>query len=487
MFAFFNRSKIITIAIALTLMTISCKKFLDVGAPVTSTNTANIYQSNNSAISVLTALYADMSNNFLNNGLTSLSVNPELTADNLVLFNLNAKESLMYYQNSYNSISSSPGYWNKFYSQIYIVNAALEGLNNSHTLNKTIKERLLGEAYFTRALYYFYMVNLYGSVPLVLNTDYAKSAVAGRTDVAEIYAQMVIDLKNAHDLLDNTFLDGTLLTTTENRVRPNRMAAAALLARIYIYQKNYIAAEASATEVINNTTLFSLVPLEAVFLKNSKETIWSLLPVKANYNTDEGNAFLLPNGPNDGLQPFYLSASLIDSFEPGDNRKIFWTGTYNNGITSFPYVTKYKVPANSSSGEPIEYSIVLRLAEQYLIRAEARAEQSNISGAVDDLNQLRTRARAIASKEIPNPLPNLSSSLSLTQVRVAILNERRLELFTEYGHRWFDLKRTGNADAIMQVESTAKGSIWNSFQALYPIPNSEILLDTKIKQNPGYN
>jgi hypothetical protein len=479
--------KVVIISIILSFI-VSCKKFLDVGGPVTSTNSSNIYVNNNSAISVLTALYTDMSGDFYSNsGLTSLSVTSELSADNLALFNLDAQQYLIYYKNSYNATSNVPLYWSKFYSQIYITNAAIEGLMASTTLNKVIKERLLGEALFTRAIYYFYLVNLYGDVPLVTATDYSQSAIMPRTSTIEVYAQIVNDLIQAQKLMDDQFLDGTLLQATEDRVRPNRMAAAALLARTYLYQKNYRAAEASASEVINNSSLFNLVPIDQVFLRNSQETIWALQPVKTDYNTDEANTFLLPTGPNNLEKPFYLSASLMQSFKEGDKRKLSWTDAYYDGNSIYPYSTKYKVAAFAGSSTPSEFSIVLRLAEQYLIRAEARAEQNNIDGAVQDINALRTRARAEATIDIPDPLPNLPITLTLAQTRRAILEERRIELFTEYGHRWFDIKRSEKIDTIMQAESKIKGSTWSSYKALLPIPTTEIILNKNIKQNPNYN
>jgi hypothetical protein len=116
---------------------------------------------------------------------------------------------------------------------------------------------------------------------------------------------------------------------------------------------------------------------------------------------------------------------------------------------------------------------VLRLAEQYLIRAEARANQNNIAGAVDDINVIRTRAG----------LPAVSQGVSKDQCLLAIEQERRIELFTEWGHRWFDLKRTNRADAVL---STLKSPNWQSADRLYPIPQSELETDVHLNQNPGY-
>jgi hypothetical protein len=115
---------------------------------------------------------------------------------------------------------------------------------------------------------------------------------------------------------------------------------------------------------------------------------------------------------------------------------------------------------------------VLRLAELFLIRAEANAQLNNVSNAVDDLNVLRTRAG----------LDLLPNSLSQQDCLNAVYQERRVELFAEWGHRWFDLKRTGQADAVLGTMKPA----WKSSAVLYPIPFGEIQLNPLLTQNAGY-
>ena len=133
-----------------------------------------------------------------------------------------------------------------------------------------------------------------------------------------------------------------------------------------------------------------------------------------------------------------------------------------------------------------EYSMVLRLAEQYLIRAEARVQNGDLQGAISDINIVRTRARAQATSQVPNPLPNLPTTLNKQQILLAIWHERRIELFSEWGHRWVDLKRTNQLDAVMQLTSSVKGANWQSYQQLYPIPARELNYASQLTQNPGY-
>ena len=116
--------------------------------------------------------------------------------------------------------------------------------------------------------------------------------------------------------------------------------------------------------------------------------------------------------------------------------------------------------------------MVLRLAEQYLIRAEARAQQNNISGAQSDVNVIRNRA-------------GLANTTATTQGTLlsAIEHERQIELFAEWGHRWMDLKRTNRADAIL---GPLKSSNWQSSDVLFPIPLTQIQNDPNFTQNSGY-
>ena len=116
--------------------------------------------------------------------------------------------------------------------------------------------------------------------------------------------------------------------------------------------------------------------------------------------------------------------------------------------------------------------MVLRLAEQYLIRAEARAQQNNISGSQSDLNLIRNRAGLV------NTAAN-----DKTALLTAIEHERQVELFTEWGHRWLDLKRTNRADAVL---GPIKAPNWQPTDMLYPIPQTQIANDPNVHQNPGY-
>ncbi|WP_343744158.1 RagB/SusD family nutrient uptake outer membrane protein [Chitinophaga sp.] len=456
----------------------SCKKFLDIEAPVTSINQENVYQSDYTAAAVLTGIYGKIMGGFTAGGITSTSLILELTGDNLILNNQNQLVYLSWWRNSFTADYTDAGgfsnYFITIYPQIYTTNAAIEGLTASTTLTPAVKKRLLGEAYFMRSLFYFYLVNIFGDVPLVLTTDYNKTNQLPRATTSDVYQKIYEDLQQAISLLDDTYVDASITKTTTEKVRPNQSAALAMLARVQLYRKQYQSADSAATAVINKSDKYRLVGLDSVFKKNSQETIWALQPVKASYNTDEASVFILNQPP--GITPpklFYISPSFMSEFKNNDNRLSKWVGKLTVGNTTYPYFYKYKVDANSPTVS--EYCIVLRLAEQYLIRAEARAENNELSSGTDDLNTIRTRAGL-------SPI----NPANLTDFRAALQQERRLELFGEWGHRWFDLKRSGLLDNAMQAALSFKGGSWSPNRALFPIPNSEILRDKNLTQNPGY-
>jgi hypothetical protein len=480
---------ILLFAFALTgIVSTSCKKMIEVQGPFTSTNADNVYTNDQVAASVLTNIYATLSRpNPLTDGSTvSLTVFGGLLSDELTLdpsiTNISLKN---FYKNELTTTPAlSPDYWKNFYSVLYTANAALEGLSKSNELTPAVKRQLTGEAYFVRAYCFFYLVNLYGDVPLILTTNYETNRLATRTNKDKVWEQIILDLQQAKDMLSEKYLSSDALSEYPSgkveRVRPTKWAASALLARAYLYTKDWINADAEATILINNKALFDTVSLNNVFLKNNKEAIWQLQPVNTGKNTEDARVFVIPPTGISLNNPVYLSNQLLNNFEPNDKRKI--NGNWVNSITinskTYFYPFKYKINTTSSSvTTPAlinEYISVLRLAEQYLIRAEARAHLGKIVEAKLDLDLIRTRAGLLATTA--NDQPSLID---------AIISERKNEFFTE-GHRWLDLKRTDKANTLMPPITTQKGGVWQPTDQLFPIPIAEIQKDPNLIQNPGY-
>ncbi len=461
------------------LFAMSCKKAVEAGNPETKIREQSVYNSAGTAAAVLTSLYVDLS-------LVEIEGVPfivGLLSDELTLYNAPSAWYRPFYQNDITS-DRFIGMWMNIYGKVYVVNAAIEGLNNSTELSTDIKNQLLGEAKFMRAFYHFYLVNLYGDIPLVVTTDYSVNMLLPRTPVKTVYQQIINDLRAADSLMGDKYLDGYVTNETTERLRPTKWAAKTLLARAYLYNEEWAKAEAYASEVINHAALYELLPLNQIFLKNSRETIWALQYVKkSDINAWEGLCFVLPStGPDGGMYPVYLNDFVLQAFESGDQRKEDWVGVAAG--YHFPY--KYK--AGRLETAEVEYSIVIRLAELYLIRAEARIRQDKIAEGIADLNKLRERA---TDKTAPpaNQLKQLASNLSEEKAMEAVLHERYVELFTEWGHRWLDLKRTNTIDERMKIVTPAKGGgEWRPFQALFPISPDEIKKNPSLRghQNPGY-
>lgn len=473
----------------LAAMLSSCKKLITVGPPPTAISEENVFETDGTAIGAVTALWVNYNRTTWINydGIGNTFRIAGMMADELTLFNTTNNQMLAYHQNQV-TITSDNGMWRDGYRNIYQANAAIEGLEASTKLTPAVKKHLIAEARFGRAFAYFFLLNFFGDVPLVTTTDYNTNSDIPRSPKADVYNFLTKDLEEAQADLTDEYLDGGVILPVQDRVRPNKWAAKALLARLYLYNGDWEKAASTATELINKTDLFDLpgTALDDVFLTNSKETIWASLPVRkveGLMNAGEGALFVLPStGPNTADKPVYLSHFVLDAFQPGDQRKTHWVA-YAAG---YPHAFKYK--AGPAVTEAVERTIVFRIAEQYLIRAEARIRQGSIADGIDDLNVIRARA---TDRDAPlhEQLAQLSRSLTEEQALAAVLHERYVELFTEWGHRWFDLKRFGAIDARMNIVTPEKGgTAWQPFQALFPIPPDEILLNPSLdgKQNPGY-
>jgi len=469
------------------LIVCGCSKLVHVDPPITKITSSNVFKTDATAAAVMTNLYTLLSSSNYNStpSLPTISLWLGLSADEFTLWSGNNNLAMAaYYQNMLTSNSSNIGseFWVNMYPLIFVCNSAIEGLSISTELSPAVKQQLLGEAKFMRAFFYFYLVNLFGDIPLVLTSDYSQNSTLPRFSKSQIYQQIVSDLKDAKELLTSGYVDGSASNSTLERVRPNKWAATALLARTYLYLGDLLSAEAQSTAIINYTSLYNLAPLNSVFLKNSNEAIWQLQPVLGGTLlniTPEAAWFIVPtNGPNNNQpgNPVYLSSRLLTSFEVNDQRKINgnWINTVTVGGNTYSFPFKYKV--NLTSSNATEYRMMLRLGEQYLIRAEARAEQGNIAGSQADLNMIRTRAG----------LSNTTSNDKATLLN-AILNERQVELFTEMGQRWMDLKRKAIIDSVMTVVTPMKNSsVWNSHQQLFPLPLGDLQKDPYLTQNAGY-
>ncbi|PIV93654.1 MAG: RagB/SusD family nutrient uptake outer membrane protein [Flavobacteriaceae bacterium CG17_big_fil_post_rev_8_21_14_2_50_33_15] len=439
----------------------ACTDFVEVDPPKNNLISETVFDDAATVESTLANLYYKMREQGMVSGNFGFSVLMGIYSDELDYYGFDTNHLELYEHAVSTNNANVLSWWKTAYNIIYATNDIIKGLDNTNAISLEDQKQFKGQALFIRAYIHSLLTNVYGDIPYITTTDYVENNSVSREPANEVYEQIIADLKDAISLLDNT-------DTSGEHVIPNRWVAKALLARMYLYTENWELAEVEASEVIS---AFSLEPdVNAVFLKASKETLWQFKPDGINNrNTYEANQLIIRFIPG---QSYALNSQLLEAFEPDDLRRLNWVGstTSSDGLTTLHYAYKYK--AIFSENASLEYSIIFRLAEQYLIRAEARTNLGNINGAQEDLNIIRNRAG----------LDNTTASTP-SELLIAILKERYVELFTEHGHRWFDLKRMGFADDIL---SPIKEH-WQTTDILLPIPETELQMNSNLKpQNSGY-
>ncbi|WP_433863768.1 RagB/SusD family nutrient uptake outer membrane protein [Sphingobacterium thalpophilum] len=464
------KSKLYIGALFAAITLSSCEKLIEIDDPINELPSEVIFKSETTAKSALAGAYSSMtSSSAFNQNITQFN---GMSAGEIDFVGSTTFQDFM--QNTYDPVVTTRinNVWADTYNVIYRFNSIIDGLLNNNAISAPVAQQMIGEARVMRAFCYFHLVNMFGEVPLVTITDVNKTSTLPRVAVPEIYNWLASELEEAKDLVSDTY-PGTVGTTS--RAQVNRSAAKALLARVYLFQKNYQKAEQYATEVINKTDLYTLLPksdLGKVFLKDSKEAILQLGPAVMNTNgyTVEGSTFL-PT-PTSTVANYELTQNLLAAFESNDARRAAWIkeSNYLGKRTFQPFkYQNYNQTVALSSGRT-EVPMLLRLSEQYLIRAEARSQLNNSTGAREDLNVIRHRAG----------LQDLSSNINLDE---AILKERQTEYFCELGDRWYSIKRMGRVDVIMQE---LRPSFWKSYAQLYPIPQPARDTNPFLTQNDGY-
>lgn len=451
-------------ALWLSLLVVSaCDSFVEVPPPDSQLNSGAVFADYTTATAAMKDVYAKMRDTGLLNGnLNGLTHLLGQYTDELTCHQNGIGTAEPFYTNTLTVTNTTvQELWSSAYSQIYAVNSVLEGVQNSTALSDHQKKQLTGEALFVRALLHSYLSGVFGGCPYVTSTDYQQNSTVSRLSQQDVYFRCIADLEQSALLLSVDYLSA-------DRFRPNQSAAKALLARMYLYTSQWDAASNAASAVLNETSLYVWeTDLDKTFLKNCTSTIWQFAAGGNFDNTQEGSLFVFDVGPPVTVS---LSSLLYNSFETGDLRKVQWIRSVTNGSQTWYHAYKYKQGTVGTATN--ECSIQLRLAEQYLIRAEARAYAGDLIGAQEDLNVVRNRAG------LGNTTATTSSSLV-----AAVLKERQAELFAEQGHRFFDLQRSSTLDIALNAVKPG----WSSSDAFWPVPQSELLINPNLlPQNDGY-
>jgi len=458
--------------LVLPLMICSCEDFLEIDPPQNETTNEEVFAENESIKGAVNGMYSAFLG-FLTmfdgglevyTGVLSDEFTNQGTFDAFLQFNANEIQP--------DEPEVFDVFWRNPYNIIFRANSVLENLEDNTSLPPEPKDQFIGEALFVRALVHFYLVNLFGDIPFISSTDVNSNTVASREPVSEVYLKIQEDLLRAKALLSEDFS----FVESRESIRPSKAAADLLLARTYLYTQDWANAVALATEVINNP-LFQLEPnLDDVFLASSREAIWQTVPLRGlrNGETRIGASLVIdvfpPGFPVSIYPQVILSDSVVNSFSSEDARRSQWIGL---GFGIFNFSNKYKNSLSAVNTDQ-EYTAIMRLAEAFLIRAEANAQLGNLSTAIADLDVIRARAQVELIRD-SNP------GISQRDLIETIYQEKVFEFFAE-GHRWFDLKRTGRADEVL-------GPIkenWEATDVLLPIPEQEIFANSNLTQNPGY-
>lgn len=439
----------------------SCEQFVEVELPKDQITGEAVFQDKGTVEATLRHVYSELRDNALTTGKSyGVSYLMGHYADELHFVDPSLSSTSYFEENNVLPTDDFvKRFWDKGYGLVYAVNRVIEGVENNPNGLEEDKDRFLGEAYFLRAYLHFYLVNLFGPIPYIDTTDYHTNTIVSRQPESEVYQRSVEDLLKAKELLP--VHDGS-----EDRARPDRWTAVALLARTYLFQKDWAKAAQEAGQLIVEGNFELGQQVQDVFRKGNRETIWQLTPNMEGWNTHEGLTYIV----DEPLPDTELTQGLLESFEEGDARRIHWVGSVTDGENFWYFPMKYREGSNTEVTQ--ECSVLFRLGELYLIAAEAQAAMGNGSESLHYLNAIRERAL----------LPPLE--VTVTDVLMeAIMAERRVELFTEHGHRFFDLKRKGLANPVL---SSIKPN-WDSTDILLPLPEAELSINPNLlPQNEGY-
>jgi hypothetical protein len=433
----------------------SCKKFLDV-KPRTSISDDQTITDANSANTAVRGIYNELESNdyygytfqtlgfFSGDGIQyvgSQTVNQQLT-NHSVISDLAA-------------LSTS---WLAIYNTINRANnvlAKVPALASGAGFPDSVKNQLLGEAYFLRALAYFDLARTWGGVQIILKPTVSASDLptAKRSSLADTYAQVLSDLKAAEPLL----------SVTTNRIRATRKTVWALLSRYYLYQKDWANAETYASRLIGDANYTLLKPYNSFYANNAantKESVFELYYNTAVTNTQAYQWQPTTNGGVGWIKPTDTLVSLLNNTAVGGSRSALVQKVVGSTGAVNWYGTLYYRTVGTDP------AFLIRIAELYLIRAEARAQQVNFTGANEDLNAIRTRAGV-------DPVDIQDKDALL----LAIEQENQVE-FAQEDHRWYDLVRTGRAGTVLGITDARK--------FLLPIPYAQLAVDANLEQNQGY-
>lgn len=502
-----NRYTFSSLVLAAGLSLTSCENFLE-EKPYSFLAPSNYYQNQADALAALTGAYdalGDNSSSYMARLLPYLTWFPSDEATSPLLAAQRQLDNFSFAADHADILNL----WRQIYDAINRTNTVIERVPGI-SMDETLKKQYVAEARFLRALHYFNMVRLWGGVPLMDKTVTSiDAALVERSSVANVYALIIADLEAA----------GQDLPATNQQGRSTKGAAKGLLAKVYLTRASSEAGSAGdyqkcadlAKEVIDMTQ-YRLMPdyQQAVGSANefSAESLFEWQGDRNLLSVGEHSVFgqftlprdiigLVPEAGQTGESNVVSEIAFFNRYDDQDYRKestfiTQGTNRQNKVVTWREFTYPFPAPAwkfvNTKATTRNGYAFsanfpILRLADVYLMRAEALNE---VGGPTADayamINAIRTRARNRNGTSTSTVPVNLAA-LTKDQFRDAVLNERAIELGFE-GHRWFDLVRTKRF--VQTLKTVHPDYPVTDKHNLFPIPINEILLNSKLQQNPGW-
>lgn len=482
--------------LSIIFMAISCQKeFLD-RDPIGKLTSATFFKTEEQAVQAVNAIYQQMrvweTHAFGFLGTTDI-MSDDADKGSTANDGLYVKELDDFTHGADNNAVKAV--WTGYFQGIARANMAIDKIPPIE-MNEKLKERLIGEAKFLRAYYYFNLVRWFGDLPLITKPLTPSEFSQRRVAAADIYKQIEKDWKDAA-----TVLPEKSQYPASEMGRVTKGAAKAYLAKMYLTIGDYPNAEKYANEVINSKEYTLFPSYGDQFLienENSSESVFEIQATLINAETlgsVQWNQIQGVRGtPNLGWGFNRTSDNLVAAYEPGDPRReatILYVGEVlpdgsaivedNPEMFNERYNQKAWTPQHLGFQENSPGNVrIYRYADLLLVAAEAMNENGKSAEAMNIVNQIRKRARGSFPASLV--LPELSSN-GKDADRQAIWKERRVELAMEQ-HRWFDLVRQKRAADVMQ--KAGKNFVPNKNELL-PIPQTEIdISNGSLTQNKGY-
>jgi hypothetical protein len=404
-------------------------------------------------------------------------------------WNPDGDQSWMDQVSSFNFTSSNQafgGQWSYDYEGISRANLAISYLTDPAIVAKismdpATRDRLLGEAYFLRAFYYFDLVNHFGDVPLVLKPLQSFSeaySVAKRETVAKVYDQISLDLAQAKTLLPNS-----RHSSPAEQWRASKGAVLAMQAKVALYNERWTDVISTVTE-LEGLGFYSLNANYFDAFDVTKEATETEVIFDYDHQSlqtpRKGNGLCAP------LDWGFIAPTddFLAEFEAGDPRLAYTVNIPDKAIYKLLGATNTSYKGNDDAPSN---KIYIRLADVLLWKAEAYNEAGSYPQAIAIINAIRARSRTSVTVGGTLPpggtLPDRSTaSVDKAVIMGWLMHERRVELGFE-SQRFNDLKRWGTAKGVL----VALNKNFQDHHYLYPIPQGEIdRSGGSITQNPGY-